>query len=216
MNFSKTATSDELIPKILYKYRDWNIGFHKKTITDYEIFLSSFTQFNDELDGKFPFIINANGISKKDFKKRLESINKIKAKSLTKKSFNSAYKLFIDGIVNKDFHQKYIDRIDNLFGAFSLCDSCLNQQMWAYYANSNQGFCIGFNSEKLYKITGGTLRKVNYCDKKLKMPFDEDCQDTILKFTDLFFTKKINWQHEQEYRILKTLASKKVIKLEKD
>lgn len=37
-------------PKILYKYREWTDCFHRKMITDFELFYSSPKSFNDPFD----------------------------------------------------------------------------------------------------------------------------------------------------------------------
>ena len=56
----KLYTKEEalkLFPPILYKYRDWNNEYHKKIITDYELYMPLPHQLNDIYDGRLYEII---------------------------------------------------------------------------------------------------------------------------------------------------------------
>lgn len=56
----KLYTKEEalkLFPSILYKYRDWNNEYHKKIITDYELYMPLPHQLNDIYDGRLYEII---------------------------------------------------------------------------------------------------------------------------------------------------------------
>lgn len=56
----KLYTKEEalkLFPSILYKYRDWNNEYHKKIITDYELYMPLSHQLNDIYDGQLYEII---------------------------------------------------------------------------------------------------------------------------------------------------------------
>ena len=46
--------TDEPIPPILYKYRDWTNKFHRNLITHQEIYLPKPSEFNDPFDGNIP------------------------------------------------------------------------------------------------------------------------------------------------------------------
>ena len=41
-------------PKVLYKYRDWRNGFHKKILSHNEVFFASPSSLNDPFDCKTP------------------------------------------------------------------------------------------------------------------------------------------------------------------
>jgi len=56
----KLYTKEEALkhfPSILYKYRDWNNEYHKKIITDYELYMPLSHQLNDIYDGQLYEII---------------------------------------------------------------------------------------------------------------------------------------------------------------
>jgi hypothetical protein len=62
----KLYTKEEalkLFPSILYKYRDWNNEYHKKIITDYELYMPLSHQLNDIYDGQLYEIINNQKIT---------------------------------------------------------------------------------------------------------------------------------------------------------
>jgi len=62
----KLYTKEEalkLFPYILYKYRDWNDKYHKKIITDYELYMPLSHQLNDIYDGQLYEIINNQKIT---------------------------------------------------------------------------------------------------------------------------------------------------------
>ncbi|HTA27228.1 MAG TPA: hypothetical protein VK809_05535 [Bacteroidia bacterium] len=44
----------DMYPPVVYKYRDWNNNFHKRTVLNLELFLSSPSNFNDPFDCKIP------------------------------------------------------------------------------------------------------------------------------------------------------------------
>lgn len=73
--------------------------------------------------------------------------------------------------------------------------------MWAYYAGSHQGFCVGYEvDEAILGTNGFELGPVNYVSERPKLDFWE------LLFTDVaakvLYSKSINWAHEREMRIV--------------
>lgn len=43
------------IPTILYKYRNWDINFHRDLVLNGQIYFSSLDQLNDPFEGSIPF-----------------------------------------------------------------------------------------------------------------------------------------------------------------
>jgi len=83
------------------------------------------------------------------------------------------------------------------------CFSLTNKQilMWSHYANKHTGACIGFNVSELMKIRGIIALKVNYTQE-----FDKSdmCKDELAAIQHLFSTKSIQWDYEEEIRLLTT------------
>jgi hypothetical protein len=43
------------IPDVIYKYRDYNNEWNRKTLFDHELYMASMSQFNDPFEGQLPF-----------------------------------------------------------------------------------------------------------------------------------------------------------------
>lgn len=88
-------------------------------------------------------------------------------------------------------------------GIFCLSENPLSNPMWGYYTN-HKGFVVGFDADhkffnKARDAEGflGKLHKVRYMDNLPR-------HDTIATMSaeDMFLTKKSEWQHEAEWRML--------------
>jgi len=53
-------------PPILYKYRDWDNEFHKRIITNQEIYFSSADQLNDPYDCALPLRMNREQLTREN------------------------------------------------------------------------------------------------------------------------------------------------------
>ena len=87
-------------------------------------------------------------------------------------------------------------------------------QMWGIYADKGEGVCLVFDKKELEKshdMKNINLGRVNYDDtKKLESFFISDSKnpeevlDEIKKhIPDIYFHKRKEWEHEQEYRLIK-------------
>ncbi len=84
-------------------------------------------------------------------------------------------------------------------------------QMWGLYADAGNGVCLVFDKEKLLGLIENDVLhgRVRYVDSIL--PFynlivlcQDDVNDCIRKeYKKLFFQKRKEWEHEQEYRLMK-------------
>jgi hypothetical protein len=106
---------------------------------------------------------------------------------------------------------------DNRFGVLSLTANPKLYVMWDKYSDKHQGFCVGFNSQKMFKLLGGGGEVVYY--DKLPDIFPFDSQE--LEHFKQVFSKESKWSFEEEYRTHKfyeipaTIADRR-IKLTKD
>jgi hypothetical protein len=90
-------------------------------------------------------------------------------------------------------------------GILSFSATNRNVLMWSHYAKNHEGFVIGFNGE--HNFFGKSVHKVICSETR---PYYDP---TISKHSpDLFDTKSIDWEYEQEYR--KTMSLVGQIKLE--
>lgn len=198
---------------IAYKYRDWNNDYHKKILTENELFFSSFENLNDLFDGHIPFRFDVKGISKEEYKKVLKKDNKYEYQQLTKKDIDSMYRCFQSGQDWKDMLQSHRDFVNSIYGVMSLSISSTIAPMWAHYGGNHSGFAIGFNLLELCNIVEGTMDFVKYTIEPILMPFGNT---EVYDYQELFFTKSPEWEYEQEIRLLKTFHSNKVVNLNRN
>lgn len=98
----------------------------------------------------------------------------------------------------------YIKRIKE-FGIYSLSRNYNNELLWAYYANSQKGFCIEYDLEKLkqHELQGEFFCNVDYQSQIPIINFEDTTEpkESILT-TKVLATKSKNWEHEDEYRMI--------------
>lgn len=207
------------MPPILYKYRDYSNEFNKNTLFKLEIFLASTSMFNDPYEGAIPFKYEPEDLTPENiFIKMREMAMEEHPEWGEAKIQEYCYEGQQKKLLNDDAHiEKFNETnradIDKTFGILSLTPKPLNYLMWSHYANSHKGFCIGFDADILYEITGGGLGPVSYSDELPKLRLFGDTFDF---HTKQLATKSKIWEYEEEYRVVKSKASKKVIKYPKE
>lgn len=97
-------------------------------------------------------------------------------------------------------------KMNELLGILTLTEKPDNLLMWSHYADSHEGFVIGFDSNNRHfdERKGPNdelryLRKVEYRDQRPQAPL------TGLTDVDVFLVKSSQWEYEQEWRILRAL-----------
>jgi Protein of unknown function (DUF2971) len=104
----------------------------------------------------------------------------------------------------------YRDKFYRDFGIYSLSAQKNNFLLWSHYSNSHEGFCIGFNSKKLFKQAQGHLGGVTYSKN---FPSFKLFDDAIIFFIKYAFYKASIWSYEQEFRLMISQIPGKVMKL---
>lgn len=203
VNFSSTAT----LPKILYKYRDWNNPYHQRILRDNKLYFASPRTFEDELDCKglesfppkeklFDFFHELSN------QKGMEMTELQKFRFATYWSQNSL-------LANPQELRKKIEYYDNqfydLYGVCSLTEVPYNRSMWKKYSDNYKGICIGFDGSKLNDIAGEE-GPVIYTIHKPLIKFMQD-SDMTEHFKRVYF-KEQKWSFEHEYRLAKMWKDK--------
>ena len=89
-------------------------------------------------------------------------------------------------------------------GVLSVGTSCVNPLMWAHYADSCKGFCIGFRCLLSEDDNGPIPVLVTYSDSlPTVLPgqyYDEDPQNVFGMVMEQFATKSSDWAYESEVR----------------
>lgn len=195
--------------EIVYKFRNWTVENHRKTLCDNQIFFTSPPKLNDPFDCHIPenFIL-LNCIERKRY------IND-QIEFLKQQGESDIENIVRNAFANTEELQKKHDDHNYKFqssciGVFS-CGKCWNNiLMWSHYANDHKGFCVGFNLKKLQQYNFalmGVFRKVKYKHKlpriKPLVPNSINKKKVYENYIVEVTTKAIDWKYEKEYRFVK-------------
>lgn len=196
------ASSSRRLPELLYKYR----AFSMRAVADMasnRVFLSSPRRFNDAFDGKIPW---SEFLSEKDlreiannggpFADRLNDLQQNRPEL-----FSSGWRLNDDGyLVVRTLLAERFSRVTNC-GICSLSAVVDDLRMWAHYADSRQGFCLGFATQFAPFCDAVPVRyrqELQEIDayEVLAGRLGEDQARAYL------LTKSDIWREEQEFRVI--------------
>jgi hypothetical protein len=206
-------------PEIVFKYRDYSNEYNKKTLFDFELFLSSVSNFNDPYEGEIPFVYEPEDLIPENiFLKLREMAIQLHPDWTEKQIQQFCYDGQQKDLLNDEAHverenAKHRDLIDKTYGILSLATNPMNYLMWSHYAKSHKGFCIGFDTEILNKTIKGSFGPVDYQDNIPKLRLFEDIIEFFVK---QFSTKSKIWEYENEYRLVKHSAANKTYKYSKE
>lgn len=192
------------MPKILYKYRTWDDSYHKRMLTESEVFLASPANLNDPFDASLPFRYSQAEMTPENiFKKLIEVARRDWPEKSESELHTLAYErqmsgVFEDGSYWKDVHVETKNNVHQSFGILSLARNNDNLLMWAHYANGHKGFCVGLDTDILYKTVKGILGPVIYDDVFPELPLFGGTTQSILK---MLTTKSVHWRYEEEFRL---------------
>ncbi len=187
-------------PPILYKYRDWENDYHKEVLTNSALYLASPRSFEDIKDCKVP--------EKFPKRQKLYKFFLEKSKKDNPTWSRKAHKQFAiywskhSPLANPQKLQKLLDKFNdefnNRFGGLSMTANKENEEMWNKYANGRKGFCVGYDTNMLFKYVGGG-GPVQYADELPTIDFIKD--DFTTKHVKNIFYKERKWDFEEEYRL---------------
>lgn len=193
------------LPPVVYKYRCWDNDFHKTIITQFQVFMSPPTGFEDKKDCKN--LIRYDLLSD-------EQIWEWYFRSSNEQNPNFSegeHRAFADqwleksplkdpDTIRKIQEQDFLE-YDTRIGILSLTADPLNSAMWEKYSNNYKGFCVGFDPIVMFKFLGGG-GIVEYDDElPIVLPTPLDSY-VVQHFKQVFFKEK-KWEFEKEYRTTK-------------
>jgi XisI protein/Protein of unknown function (DUF2971) len=158
-------------PKTVYKYRDWNNGFHKNILLHNELYLAPPKDMNDPFDCRITsnFLLQDENEWNIYCEKQLEQylgdlqnpkidIAKWKENICRRRQDTEAFQKENEGITF-DYQDKFV-------GVLSLCARWESILMWSHYGASHTGFCVGFHEAHLRKSNlFGKAGNVGYEDE---------------------------------------------------
>lgn len=117
----------------------------------------------------------------------------------------------IDGVLLpylKEFLRSIAEQnraIGEPFGVCSLARTPANRLMWAHYAASHRGICIGITFDE-HDLSGLIPLAVTYASELPKVDpmkfFDRSPQSVMEMFMLLYGTKHSDWAYEEEFRLI--------------
>ena len=81
--------------------------------------------------------------------------------------------------------------------------------MWAHYANSHTGFCVGYAKDEI-KAISTRFDKVSYKSQPHKVNLEQINMEEI---ESLLYIKSEDWRYEEEWRAVYTLKDEDVLHL---
>ena len=192
------------MPSTLYKYRSWSDKFHKRLLTDNELYFASADQFNDPFDAALPYQYKEEDMTDDNiFLKLIEIEKKASPHKSDMQIHEIAYKrqssgIFKSGRYWEEFYPELKEIVNRTFGICSLSTEKDNILMWSHYSDCHKGFTVGLDTAIVFHTAKGQLMEVIYNMEFPKVGlFDSGVSDVIR----LLYTKSPVWQYEGEYRL---------------
>jgi hypothetical protein len=202
MNINQTELAKLDLPKLLFKYRDWNDEWHKTILTGREVFMASPSSFEDEKDCRIPIrydLLTYHDIFYKHFFLSLKESPQYNIpfhiKEADRLANNSPFK---NEYHIKNFQNKFFNDFFERFGVLSLTADSDNNDMWVKYSNDYSGFCVGFNTIQMFSNLGGG-GNVEYYDT-LPIVFPTPKHSFEVQHRYQIYSKERKWEFEKEYR----------------
>ncbi|HBM16794.1 MAG TPA: hypothetical protein DD381_10690 [Lentisphaeria bacterium] len=184
----------------LYKYRPIN-KFSIQILINKKIWYAKPTSFNDPFDCGIDLDSNLSLEEKVEvlkFKMFQEGWSPQKVKQQLIYSFNSQGELNdkAENNILKIYDEVYQKR-DNT-GVLSLSSKNSEMLMWSHYADSHKGLCLEIEVEE----NSNTISRVKYSEDIPKHTLHDIFIKRDTNIFDLLITKHIDWDYENEYRII--------------
>lgn len=190
-------------PVILYKYRDWDNLKHRNILQDNTIYFASPKSFEDIYDCNVPesFPVGTKLYDMFLQKSKVDYPNKTRQEHREFARHWSKHSPLAKPRLLKEKIEQFNTVFNNRFGVLSLTANPHNEGMWEKYGNSHKGFCVGFDTGKLFEAESIGGGEVQYSDELPTIDFIND--DFKTKHIKNIFFKETKWQFEQEYRLHK-------------
>lgn len=172
--------------ELFYKYYSNTSEFALTNLNKQQISLSSIAVFNDPFEGIGSYTYNMDDKTK-EF---------LQARNIP--NLNGMGDHFVSDI-HRCLQFKY--RI------FCCTPNHKNPLMWAHYANSHQGFCVGYEKSQLLQIAPwAKLEKIKYTNQlyplnRIEQEQGENAIENESLIRDVLCYKSDVWEYEEEYRL---------------
>lgn len=160
IEYDEIQWGDGWIPKTVYKYRNWENSKHQTVLREQSIWVADTFDFNDPFDCNIPIaydLMTEDDALAEKFMRRLV----YELKQIPDNEKEETIEKFVREGKHKDksfihnFKYSSLAEHKKFSGVFSVTPINNNILMWSHYANSHKGFCVGYDSSKLFAYLGG-------------------------------------------------------------
>lgn len=162
---------------MFYKYYS-NVGYGIQNLENKTICFSDIDKFNDPFEGIGKYLYDVSPEEQAYW----DSIGSDLPKLLGERFLQESRDLL-----------KFKNRIWCVTGSYK------NALMWAHYANSHQGFCVGYTKKNIKKVCN-KFEKIAYCSEPSPINIRGDINMDLVE--GLLFQKDSSWKYEHEWRAL--------------
>lgn len=199
---SKKIPIDQMsdLPKTIYKYRIWTDEYHREILSDQIVFMAPPNSFEDPIDCKlqkrWDLLTDKEIYNRylKESKENNKEFNRAQHREFARDWFKKSPMRIPDYISQKQ--KEHYEIFNAHFGVLSLTANSKNHEMWNHYSDNCKGFCVGFNTKRMFKHLGGGGPVIYY--KELPIIHPDDDFDT--EHFKQVFSKEEKWSFEEEYR----------------
>ena len=195
------------VERHLYKYGSFNLARLEPIITKNELYLPTPNQLNDPAEARprlaklsleriFSFLYNMFLINNPGLPP--EEYEKAKAQII----YNGTR--FGPSVLLKEMSRALHGELETL-RIYSMSKRRDNMSLWAKYADDHKGFCLEFSNSGLF----AAAREVRYGDV-----VDFDPTDLAQMNAYFLFEKTLDWQTEEEVRLVSPRGSKEVVQFD--
>lgn len=126
-----------------------------------------------------------------------------------KKYWESIGQSDINEKLGKRFSEDEREVMNFRFRVACFTNTYTNPLMWAHYANSHTGFCVGYLKSDIKDICD-KLDKINYSNRMPQRNINNN-EDISEKFKEIIYTKSSCWDYENEWRAVYEIKKKNII-----
>lgn len=173
--------------KLLYKYYSNESTYAFKNLENGNICFSALESLNDPFEGIGKYLC---GVSSED-----------------QSYWENLIGYDLPKQVSKEFSEELRDLFNFKYRVFCSSKDYDNCLLWAYYANSHKGFCVGYEEDNISELSDELFDVEYNSDMCLINEFDESTYKKLLA------VKSVDWRHEKERRALYALKDIDVLSL---
>ena len=201
------------LPDTIYKYRSWANPEHRRILTHTEIHFSKPLDLSSNTE--LVFKRNDEGITDHDlfdyYYRKFKEYSKLSEEQCIQAAKEWANN---SPLRNADFvksqNEIFKERLNFMFGIFSVSKHKNIERMWRDFGNNDFGFCVGFDSKKLMApdlilSSGGHVTYYARQDAPVFKPFYDEPLQSVADMLNILYNLPKEFAQEDEYRLVRRI-----------